>query len=123
MRKVFLTLCASAVLLASSCTETYSARPEFEAPMTSTTMVRDSTYVQEAAVPANPQAQTYVQQYNYQSVAPDRQPNHKPQTFWNVVLETLQVCFTAFAILFLIFLFYAGVIVVCNKFYEIVCGK
>lgn len=116
-------LCASAVLLAGSCTETYSARPEFEAPAISTIMVRDSAAVQEAAVPTNPQAQTYVQQYNYQSVEPAGRNEQKPQTFSDIVLETLQVCIAVICILFLVFLFYAGVIVVCDKFYEIVYRK
>ena len=123
MRKVFLALCASAVLLAGSCTETYSAQPEFEAPAINTTMVSDSAAVHEAVIPANPQAQTYVQQYNYQSVAPAHQAKQKPQSFGDIVLEVLQVCFTTFGMIFVIFLFYAGTIVIFNKFFEIIYGK
>ena len=123
MRKIFLALCASAVLLSSSCTETSSARHRFEAPMINTTMVRDSAAVQESVVPANPQAQTYVQQYNYQSVDPAGRDEQKPQTFSDIVLEALQVCIAVISILFLVFLFYAGIIVVFDRFYEIVYRK
>lgn len=91
--------------------------------MINTTMVRDSAALQEAVVPANPQAQTYVQQYNYQSVDPAGRDKQKTQTFSDIVLETLHVCIAVISILFLVFLFYAGIIVVFDKFYEIVYRK
>ncbi len=120
MRKIFLALCASAVLLSISCAETSSARHRFDAPTISTTMACDSVAIREAAVPANPQAQTYVQQYNYQAVATADNDRQKPETFGEIVLEAVQICIAVISILSLIFLFYAGVIVIIDRFYDII---
>ena len=63
MKKMIIALSALA-LLCSSCTETYSGQAGFEAPEIHTTAACDTTTVSTPVATAQPQAQTYVQQYS-----------------------------------------------------------